>query len=666
MISEEQGKPDMALMFLVKAAERSSDSSELWIECSRLAKDLGKLSETILYLKKAAKENTKDLSALIELYDLLNENNDDSHSLNWTLNELCKRDPTNAKYANELSVQLYQSGKVKDALKALKNCIDSQLSSGTEVSMENANMLASGYLNEGMNKEVLELDEQIQDAPADFRVNAAIALIRIGKVNEANEKLSDFRQLPVETYHEAYRIVADELMKAKLYEEAVEWLKHMQEGGIECREDIAYCLNECQEIDEAGECLKSLILDFPNLAEPPTFLYQIYKDADREEEVIEWLQQNSPNGAQTDDLVLKRAVSAYESEDIELFLNLATPLLCRIFFDVYQLKVLQRDSKIVENILGLSQPEKMNQFMLKVLRYKRSANKSSSKSMLGVSSIADDDIFQLAATALLCLFKMKRFEEALVLGGFLVICREKLQKKVSFDILFIFSLVAFSIGDGSAACQVMRNVLIENNDNDLIWEFFNVFIQKTPEEEVHAHKFLIRTLTKVPDCDPLKLMLGNHSQSTVWFDHAITQYLNVLKERPNDPIVSLLLAAAYLSKAYVRTQSNTRKSVLCAYACIKKYCELRAEDYIAEADYNLGRFYQTLKMYPHAERMYRKVLDEPVDYEAIVDQDDTETMVKHDERYSLKRDAAFNLALIYQESNPQEARRIYRKYLVIE
>ena len=71
-------------------------------------------------------------------------------------------------------------------------------------------------------------------------------------------------------------------------------------------------------------------------------------------------------------------------------------------------------------------------------------------------------------------------------------------------------------------------------------------------------------------------------------------------------------------------------------------------------------------MYPHAERMYRNVLDEDVDYEAIVDQNDPDMLMKHDERYSLKRDAAFNLALIYQESNPQEARRIYRKYLVIE
>ncbi|OHT07607.1 hypothetical protein TRFO_24178 [Tritrichomonas foetus] len=653
LISEEMESPEAALTFLVSAAERSTDSAELWTECARIAKQLGRLSATTSYLKKAAKSNPTDTESLLELYDLLNTQNDDIRSLTWTLKELCRRDPTNSKYANELSVQLHQSGKELEALQTLKSNIDAQIESNSEISIENANLLASGFLNQGMNDEVIKLDQLIQEAPEDFRVNCAVALIRKREVKKAQKKLQNFQSFDPKIFTDAFRLVADELMHAGYFSEAADWLQIMQDGEIECREDIAFCLKESNRVEEAIDILKSSIIDFPNLPEPTTFFYQIMCELNREQEAVEWLQENSPNGAQSDSLILKRAITYYENGDIDQFLDVGTPLLCRILYDIFRMRTLTRDSKTVESILGLNNFEKMSPFMIKILRYHRNN--------IGQSLYTEKDIFSMASTSLVCLYSTKRLDEALVLGGLLVICREKLEKKHYFDVLFMFSIVAFATGDGSAACSVMRAVLLENNDDDIMWEFFNVFIQKTPEEENHAHKFLIRTLAKLPDCAPLQLMLGNHSQSTVWFDHAITQYLNVYKDRPEEPIVSLLLAAAYLSKAYVRTQSNTRKSVLCSYACIRKYFDARSLDYQAEADYNLGRFYQTLKMYPHAERMYRKVLEEPVDYECIADDTD-----KHRERFSLKYDAAFNLALIYQESDPLEAKRIYRKYLVIE
>lgn len=100
--------------------------------------------------------------------------------------------------------------------------------------------------------------------------------------------------------------------------------------------------------------------------------------------------------------------------------------------------------------------------------------------------------------------------------------------------------------------------------------------------------------------------------------------------------------------------------MLCSYACLRRYCENRAGDFPTEINYNLGKFYQTLRMYPQAEKYYRKVLDAPVDYECIA----IDWQV-HDERYSLKRDAAFNLSLILRDANPIEAPRIMRKFLTV-
>ena len=68
-------------------------------------------------------------------------------------------------------------------------------------------------------------------------------------------------------------------------------------------------------------------------------------------------------------------------------------------------------------------------------------------------------------------------------------------------------------------------------------------------------------------------------------------------------------------------------------------------------------------MMPQAELYYRKVLDSDVDYASIAIEDSEE---EHNMRYSLKRDAAYNLFLIYKETNPTEARRILKQYLTVE
>lgn len=653
LIAEERESPDVALTFLEKAAENTHDGVELWIECARISKELGKVQKTVSYLKKAAKASPDDVDALLELYQLLQTDVNDNRSLNWTLSELTKRDPLNSDYAYELAMNQHQSGQIIEALNTLKNSVEAQISANVEVNIANSNLLSSGYLNESMNDEVLKLDKMILDAPPDFRINAAVAYIRKADIKSATEKMQPLSELSPSDYPEAFRLVADELIKAKFYLPAVDWLQKIQNDGTECRDDISYCYASAGKIEEAIDTMKQLIIDVPNLMTAPTSLYALMKENGREEEAIDWLNENSPIGAQSEDLIIRRLIIAHDNGDIDEFLELAPQLLSRILYDIYANKLLTKESRNVEEIIGISRPSKMNQFMMKILRYKRYNDGS-------IVPIEEDQLYSLACTCLVWLFNKKRNDEALVLGGLLVICREKLEKKQYFDVLFMFSLVAFAVGDGSAACNVMRAVVLENSDNDLVWEFFNVFIQKTPEEEGHAHKFLIRALARLPDCSPLQVMLGNHSQSTVWFDHAITQYLDVLKDRPEEPLVSLLLASAYLSKSYVRTQTNPRKSVLCSYASIRKYFDLRTYDFPSEAHYNMGRFYHTLGMFPQAEKMYRKVLESNVDYESIAV--DSEA---HDSRYNMKRDAAYNLSLILKESNPYEARRIMRKYLTI-
>lgn len=655
-IAKSEDDFENALTFTKKAAERARDAMEVWQDCYSLAMRLNRPEEAASYLREAAKSSPDQIDCLVQLLNLLKTDVDDKRLTNFCLNELTKRRPTEPSFAREYALFLHESGKFVDSLEVLKTNFQAMVDAGLQPDLGNANLLGENYLDLGKYEDVIMLDNSIIDPPEDFHTNAAIAYIRTKRYREAEEKLKDFFTLDVITHIEAYEAIGQAYVDNKYYIEAANWYKHMHANGVEKRFEIATCLTDGGKFDEAIDILQQLVIDQPSHTPAVGQLFFLMKSRMGDKAAIDWMRENAPTAAQTDDIVLHEADVAYSHGDYQQFIDIGCILVCRVLYDIYSMKYLELESKQIEKLLGITVPEKMPNYMKKVLMHKRFSE-------AGVIPLDDQtQFFNLAQTMLTIAYENDFIEQALVLGALLVICREKLEKSMEYHILFLFSLAAFKADHGDQACSVMRAVLLETKDTS-VWEFFNLFIQKTPDQESYAHKFLLRASHKLPDNVPLQILLGNHSQSTVWFDHAITQYLNVLRTDPDEPIVSLLLASAYLSKAYVRTQKATRKSVLCAFACMRKYIEVRNIDFPVECDYNMARFYQAIKMMPQAEMFYRKVLESEPDYSQIAGED---MEMDHNMRYSLQRDAAYNLSLIYKETNPNEARRIMKKYLTVQ
>lgn len=655
-IAKAENDYENALVFSKKAAERARDAMEVWQECYSLAMKLNRPEEAAGYLREAAKSSPDQTDSLVQLLHLIKTEVDDRRLTNFCLKELTKRDPINPEYAREYAMYLYENGKLSDSLEVLKNNFKATIDAGQKPDIGNANLLGQNYLDVGKLEDVILLDNQILDPPEDFHTNAAIAFIRLKRYKDAEEKLKNFFTLDVHEYIDAYEAIGQAYVDAGCHIEAAHWYEHMQSNGIEKRYEIATCYSEAAKDEDAINILQDLVIDQPTHTSAVGQLFYLMKLKRGDKEAIRWMRENAPTAAQTDDIVLHEADIAYTHCEYDNFINIGCPLVCRVLYDIFSLKILRSESKQVESILCLKQPEKMPTFMKKVLVYRRFSE-------AGVIPLENEEqFFNLCMTMLNVAYENDFIEQALVLGALLVICREKLEKSMEYHILFLFSLAAFKANHGDQACSVMRQVLLESNDT-AVWEYFNLFLQKTPDQENYAHKFLLRASHKLKDNIPLQILLGNHSQSTVWFDHAITQYLDVLRTNSEEPIVSLLLASSYLSKAYVRTQKTTRKSVLCAFACMRKYIDARQNDFPVECDYNMARFYHTIKMMPQAEMFYRKVLEAAPDYSLIAKPD---MEVDHDMRYNLQRDAAYNLSLIYRETNPNEAKRILRKYLTVQ
>ncbi|CEP64355.1 transcription factor TFIIIC subunit TFC4 LALA0_S11e02212g [Lachancea lanzarotensis] len=130
------------------------------------------------------------------------------------------------------------------------------------------------------------------------------------------------------------------------------------------------------------------------------------------------------------------------------------------------------------------------------------------------------------------------------------------------------------------------------------------------------------------------------------------QYLNRLQpELRLDPMVNLMMGLAHLHRSMQRLTASRHIQILHGLRFLYRYHEIRSTKYSAteqqEADYNIGRAFHLLGLFSIAVRYYNRVLDE---YEDI----------------KLKRHAAYNCVLIYNESgNTELANSLMEQYLSV-
>ncbi|GAC73563.1 RNA polymerase III transcription factor TFIIIC [Moesziomyces antarcticus T-34] len=137
------------------------------------------------------------------------------------------------------------------------------------------------------------------------------------------------------------------------------------------------------------------------------------------------------------------------------------------------------------------------------------------------------------------------------------------------------------------------------------------------------------------------LYSGGYQSSAAFFGraHAI---------QPTDALLSLVSAVAFLSRSTNRQTDNRHHMVLTATTFFQNYRRNRARR--AEEEYNAARLLHHIGLTHLAEPHYRKVLEMP----------------EEGQGWSLKREAAWNLAMIYTTSNNTKlARQMYEEYLTV-
>ena len=186
-------------------------------------------------------------------------------------------------------------------------------------------------------------------------------------------------------------------------------------------------------------------------------------------------------------------------------------------------------------------------------------------------------------------------------------------------------------------------------------------------QSVNYHRFIMRQLVKQPDSDALHIISGNNSLITGAYRHALGEYFAVWLRQRDNPLLCMLIALTFGHIACKKDISSRHMVAIRALSFMSKYGQLRSASLGQEVHYNRGRLFHQMGCLALAVNCYQRVLSqEPTPLVWTEDPVDGSAKAVPAHRYDLRRQAAYNLALIYESSgNRPMARHILEQFCTI-
>ncbi|KAJ9585404.1 hypothetical protein L9F63_002787 [Diploptera punctata] len=210
---------------------------------------------------------------------------------------------------------------------------------------------------------------------------------------------------------------------------------------------------------------------------------------------------------------------------------------------------------------------------------------------------------------------------------------------------FLCLLSCFYNGDAYFAYNMARDQLVKDMTYPRMWNLFNLVLQRA--DDVRHNRFLMRLLARHPNHQALTLLHANNCLVAGTYKYALSEYAAAYRNNPT-PLSAFLIGVTLFQMACQKFSAKKHALVTQGLAFMWKYKQLRGEDGYHEIHYNIGRAFHQLGLLPAAIYHYKEVLNftSPLteQYPHILD---------------LKKEAAFNLYLIYMSTGAQNVARSY-------
>ncbi|CDO92765.1 unnamed protein product [Kluyveromyces dobzhanskii CBS 2104] len=213
----------------------------------------------------------------------------------------------------------------------------------------------------------------------------------------------------------------------------------------------------------------------------------------------------------------------------------------------------------------------------------------------------------------------------------------------------ILHLFMFSVSEGQTALRILSSTVQQKFFLRQLKAFDSIRFGQHVNGQASITNSVSNPERKI--CTYLNYIYAMLLYSSKGFMPAL-QYLKRIEiEIDDDPMLDLMIGLSHLHRSMQRLTGNRHFQILQGFKYLYQYHELRHKYYSdierQEADYNIGRAYHILGLFSPAVKYYKKVLD---NYEDL----------------NLKKHAAYNLILIYNESeNFALSNHLMEQYLSI-
>ncbi|XP_076887573.1 uncharacterized protein LOC143537758 [Bidens hawaiensis] len=281
--------------------------------------------------------------------------------------------------------------------------------------------------------------------------------------------------------------------------------------------------------------------------------------------------------------------------------------------------------------------------------------------------LKDEDQLTLIVDLCKGLVSVKKYWEALeIITSSLKLAQNILSTEKQEELRALGAQIAYNIDGPTNGWDCARYIVTQNPYSFAAWNcYYKIMLRSRMDKH---KKFLQEKFVKHEDCIPVLLIKGHQWSMRSQHQAAASCYLKAYKLMPENALVNLCVGTALINLALGLRLHNKHQCVMQGLSFL--YNNLRLSENSQEALYNLARAYHHVGLVSVAATYYEKVLaihqiDHPI---PKLPNDGPETTDDLKPGYcDLKREAAYNLHLIYKSSGSVDlARQLLKDYCTIK
>ncbi|KAK2580192.1 hypothetical protein KPH14_012456 [Odynerus spinipes] len=680
----ENDQPEKSLQFALIAAHLSPRDADQWVRLANLSLESGNIKQAITCYSKAIQANPKEIHLYESLIQLQEQSGDKRAYLKAYTKLLHHLDPEYGeeilKYAKILAKHYMQENNNEQALDAMEHIFAKcpelitleEVNIMTEVLITLKNFkrcldILTKYTSIWVqlkntvddDKKVLEQSElseipkiescgMPEDVVVDLKAKFLITLIELNEITMADNLLPKLLKEDPELSGDLFLDVAEAFMGKKEFQRALilldplvnsnnfslaaVWLRH------------AECWVGCKDLKKAIKSYEVVKQLSPQHLSARLALAKLYKFKGQYTKAAEVLKQDPESDALDPNVIYMRTLLLFKTQKYDEYFQSGMLLLSRHCINIRskaELGALTRPTGVRQRLESLQ---------LHRLSCGEKLEEENAPTFINSDEPSEKNEFLLFLQMCKLACELKRYG-LLQRMCFSALTSKRFEKRNS-HIMFLCLVSCIHNNDSFYGYNIVREIVkVCQYSNP--WNLLNIVIQRT-EDSRHS-RFIMRFLGREDAFSHLHIMHANNCLVSGTYTYALNDYISLFRVTPS-ALLALLISVTLLQMACQKHSSKKNQLVIQAIAFFKKYAQLRGVEGQQEANYNIARAFHQIGMLPTAVHYYKLVLHA-----------DPGNLVKQNEKLlDLKKEAAFNLHLIYlQSENLYLARMLLEEYITV-